>query len=261
MTTLQKAWRTLATTFAADKKSPQGEMISVPVYELQQLHRFAELGRLSSGILHDLANPLTTVTLSLEDLQNGTDSPHIERAIKGTETMQLYVRAARSHIGGQDSDQRFTIRHTIDNIEQMTAYKARQLNVSLKVDCQVDLSFYGNPIRFQQVLTNLVSNAIDSYRDCEAVDRIVQVSIVDSHNRLVITVTDHGCGISNANLLKIFEPFYTTKTLHHGTGIGLAITKDIIEKEFGGKIRVKSKAGDGTTFRLTLPKKHEKMVT
>lgn len=228
---------------------------SVAVYELNKLQRYAELGRVTSGFIHDLSNPLTAVTLNLENLQAKHRLSEVEHALKSTEIMRLYVKAARSQIRGDQVDESFSVRQIISNVEHMTAYTARQHNVTLKVDCPVDLLFYGNPVRFQQAVSNLVSNALDAYRSYDCPERVVLIMVRDTEANLSVRVEDTGPGIKPSNLGQIFRPFFTTKLADHGSGLGLSITKGIVEDEFGGTITAKSRVGRGTTFCLTLPKK------
>lgn len=228
--------------------------VTIPIYELQQLHRFAQLGELTSGVIHDISNPLTTVSLSLQNLKNRHKSPQIQRALTGTKTMESYVKAVRSQISEGRTNEAFKVRAVIDNVVQITAYKAQQLKVNIQVDCPVDLLLSGSPIRLQQALSNLISNAIDAYRSSQKIKRTIEVKVKNQKTKLLFTVQDYGTGISTNNQKVIFDPFFTTKIIHQGTGIGLAITKNIIENEFNGAIKVKSAVGRGSLFTLELPK-------
>ena len=103
--------------------------------------------------------------------------------------------------------------------------------------------------KLQQILLNLITNA------CAAVDdggRIAVSARPGEANRVVIEVTDDGCGIPEADVTRVFEPFFTTKGHHGGTGLGLSITYSLVQ-EMGGKLNVKSRVGQGTTFVITLP--------
>ena len=113
---------------------------------------------------------------------------------------------------------------------------------------------FGDPTQLQQVLLNLCNNAIDAIyaRHGSAGGRLV-VEAGPMGNRMVrIQVTDNGCGIEAENLQKIFSPFFTTKPVGQGTGLGLSICFGIITG-MGGKMKVKSKSGEGTTFSVQLP--------
>ncbi len=115
---------------------------------------------------------------------------------------------------------------------------------------------YGDSSRFSQVISNLVANAIDSYDDAKSKrPRQVKVStFINTKDKLVtLSIADKGSGIPAKAIKKIFEPFFTTKSSEHGTGIGLTITKRIIEEDFLGNIEVSSERGKGTVFILTLP--------
>ncbi len=115
---------------------------------------------------------------------------------------------------------------------------------------------YGDNIKLNQVLSNLVTNAIDSYNDNDMRSRRI-VSVKSSldilNTAIIITVTDFGIGIPKDKVERIFDPFYTTKTCERGTGIGLTITRRIIQEDFKGTISVQSSKLLGTVFTVRLP--------
>jgi hypothetical protein len=108
---------------------------------------------------------------------------------------------------------------------------------------------YGNAGKLQQVFTNLVLNARDAMFDGGTIT--LTTYIIDDE-AVVIEVTDTGIGIEPENLGKIYDPFFTTKGVGSGTGLGLAVTYGIVQ-EHAGTIEVESEVGGGTTFRLEFP--------
>jgi signal transduction histidine kinase len=116
------------------------------------------------------------------------------------------------------------------------------------------------PDQIEQVFINLLLNAADALHDNTPnatvpelrKEKIINVSSTVSDDALFVTVEDNGKGIRQEDLSKIFEPFYTTKKVGEGTGLGLWVSYGII-KSFSGEIRVKSKEGSGTTFTIRLP--------
>ena len=105
-------------------------------------------------------------------------------------------------------------------------------------------------------MTNLIANAIDAYHlshdEKSLNNHEVKISSYKKDQLVYVEVEDHGEGIEKENLEKIFEPFFSTKN-DQGMGIGLSLTRDIIEKSFKGKIRVESKRGQGAKFIVELP--------
>ena len=108
---------------------------------------------------------------------------------------------------------------------------------------------YGNAVKLQQVFTSLLLNARDAIPDG---GRITVATSTADDGSLVVEVADTGIGIAPENVAKIYDPFYTTKGVGQGTGLGLAVTYGIVQ-EHAGHISVDSLPGRGTTFRITLP--------
>jgi two-component system NtrC family sensor kinase len=102
----------------------------------------------------------------------------------------------------------------------------------------------------QQVLLNLISNALDALMESQKKEIHIEVYREDDFIQLI--VTDSGCGLAPENLEKIYDPFYTTKPIGQGTGLGLTTSRSIIESH-GGAITCESKLGVGTTFKILLP--------
>ena len=132
----------------------------------------------------------------------------------------------------------------------LTSQKTRYANVQIVTELSPDLpEIQASPTEIQQVLLNLINNAID------AVDKpggTVTVVTRTEGDAVVLEVRDTGAGIPEANLARIFDPFFTTKPVGQGTGLGLSISYKIIE-EHKGTIKVESKVDVGTTFIIQLP--------
>lgn len=115
---------------------------------------------------------------------------------------------------------------------------------------------YGDPVKFYKVISNIVSNAIDAYEECDEKEteknkeREILIRVSQKNNNACIEIQDWGAGITPEHLKRIFEPFFTTKSIEKGTGLGLSICKSIIEGDFDGHIYVKSKPGQGTIFTI-----------
>ncbi len=109
---------------------------------------------------------------------------------------------------------------------------------------------HGNSVKLQQVFTNLILNARDSIANGNG--RIVLATKNGEEEALTVEVSDNGVGIAPEDVAKIYDPFFTTKGIGRGTGLGLAVTYGIVQ-EHSGHISVSSTPGSGTTFRITLP--------
>lgn len=231
------------------------ELKQAQLEKMLQLYHFAKFGRLASGLFHDLANPLTNVHLNLERLSAQETSSLLKRALGGVKQMENFVEVARKQIQEQETETSFSAPDEIKQVIQMFAHRAKEEKVEIRFQQADSFKIYGNPLKFYQLITNLLSNAIDAYKKTERDKRKRQVLIELKrvNGKIRLAVQDWGCGIPKEQLGKIFDPFFTTKSADKGTGIGLCICKDIVEKDFGGRIKVKSRKGKGSTLTAELP--------
>ena len=116
----------------------------------------------------------------------------------------------------------------------------------------------GDPGRLAQVVTNLVTNAVDACGELELGEDgyrgHIEITISDAGSHTELTISDDGPGMSQETLEQVFTAGYTTKSFGKGTGLGLAIVKELMAHTFGGKVDVESALGEGTTFHLLLPR-------
>lgn len=234
------------------------ELKQTQVEKLMQLYRFAEFGKLSSGLLHELVAPLNLISLNLEQARKNTAhtelqekvNKSLERAILGTERLENYLQAARKQIQSQDISQEFSLNEEIHHVLDILEYKAKKENIKIVFNEAPEIIIYGNPLKLNQLITNIVLNGIDAYDNVHKVGKKIEIVLKQIKDDVVISIQDWGSGIDSKHLPKIYDPLFTTKSLEKGTGIGLSLCKDIIEKDFKGKIYVKSKLGVGTVFTL-----------
>ena len=237
------------------------ELKQLQMEQVSQLQRIAEFGKLSSGIFHDLMNPLTAVIANVDrleskpwDLEQNLPEvkQYLEKAVHASRRMGGILDMARKQIRVNHANEVFSLNKELHEAIDMLQYKARQANVTLKVKDPKELTLFGNALKFHQVALNLISNAIDSYDELpETEHQTVHLSLLKRDHQALLKVTDYGCGISKDTQVKIFETFFTTKPSDKGIGIGLSSTKEIVEKEFGGTIHVESTPGKGSTFSVS----------
>lgn len=222
--------------------------------QLRKLQRLAELGWLSTSLLHEISNPLTAILLHLEqsDDKQSLGIRHVRRNIQ---LMQRYVEAARQQVRQEGQPVNFYVRSQLDQVKRVLTPLAKRGGIRLRIETIAKPKLFGDPVKFQQIVANLVINAIDAYGDQATADskRLVKVAVLSQQQWLIIQVTDWGSGITAAQLPQLFEPFYTTKSrAGHGLGIGLAMVKQYVETDFGGSIGISSSRQRGTQFRVKL---------
>lgn len=226
--------------------------------EIAQIYRFAEFGKLSSGLFHDLVNPLTALMLNINKVKIDSESDpnfnliklDINQAIKASEKMKDYIISVRKQINFQNQKELFSLNKEIEEAITILDYKARINQVSVIFIADEDIKIQGDPVKFNQIITNLISNAIDSYDNQLSKEVIVKLN--KTNQEIKLEVTDNGSGIPDNITNKIFEPFFTTKS-GESLGLGLSFIKEIVEESFSGKISVLSSIGDGTTFTVIIP--------
>ncbi len=219
------------------------ELQDAQLEKIQQMYRFAELGQLSTALLHDLANHLTTLTLDIEGLEEQSRSRMLQRAKRSIRYIDDMVLRVRDQLHGRSIARSFNVITEMNEVMQIMGHKAQTHHVTLAWEPRGNrkmLRLNGEPVKFRQLMTNLTSNAIDAYVDSAGAHRGVLVAAEAINDFVVVTVNDWGKGIPKADRAQLFEPFYSTKKT--GMGMGLFIAKQIVEDHFGGNITV----GDST---------------
>lgn len=245
------------------------ELRKTQMEQMAQVYRFAEFGRLSGGLFHDLVNYLTAVSLNIEKIKSADQKNNefkkieadLERAKKATNEMQNFIASVRKQLAHQETREIFSLNQEIKESIQILTYQARQNQVAISFRADEEIQTLGNPIKFNQIVTNLISNAIDAYPPLEQkaavnknIKREVKISLTREGKTISLSVSDNGRGIPENLRDKIFEPFFTTKDPKRNIGIGLSLTKRIVEQDFNGRIQVKSREKQGATFTISFDK-------
>ena len=227
--------------------------------QLYQSDKLASLGRLTSGIAHEINNPLTgvlsfsSILLKRDDFSAEVKAD-LEVIVRETKRCRDIVKRLLD-FARQEPPKKTNV-NINEVIERTISILTNQLdlkNISTQIKIADNLpAIKADANQLQQVLMNLFVNAADAIDDHGGEIHVaVNNGTMDGAKCITIEVSDSGCGIPQENLTKIFEPFYTTKG-QKGTGLGLAVVWGIVEKH-EGKIEVKSEVGKGTTFKLRLP--------
>ncbi len=219
--------------------------------------KLASLGVLLSGVAHELNNPLSNISTSCQILLEEGDSADPELSREMLQHVDEQVERAQrivSTLLDFSRHQRFMTEPTAlaPLVEDTLALVRAQVDpaVSLVVEVPDDLMVLADRPRLQQVLLNLTKNAAEATGPGGRVT--LRAALAATADEVEIEVRDNGCGIAEADLPHVFDPFFTTKDVGKGSGLGLFIVHDIIQKH-GGRISVVSRPGEGTAFLIRLP--------
>ena len=229
-----------------------------------QAEKLAAIGTLAAGVMHEINNPLATIAacaesleLSIEDqpppLRDGLRLIQSEVArCKGiTDSLLDFSRPKATDMTLIDVNA--AIERTLFVLRHHSRFK--KLSVDTHLDPSLGAVVLANEEQLVQVFMALLINAMDAMREQGTIELRTRWS--DDTRSVVAEVVDHGEGIRRADLPKIFEPFYTTKPPGRGTGLGLSICYAIVA-EHGGRIEVDSTPGEGSVFRIVLPRTDER---
>lgn len=244
-------------TLKMQVKERTRDLRRVQLEEMRRMYHFAGLGQLGITLLHDLANHLTALTLSIEDLRDDAHSKEIGRAQQIIHYLGDVVESTRLRLHGEPQKQTFDIVRKVSETIDFLHYKAAQNLVEIDWrPLMKSCKYTGDPESFGQIIAILVNNAIDASSNSDpSSTRRVAVTLKSSGNNITIHVSDWGKGITKSRRKKLFTPHYSTKK--SGLGLGLYITKQIVEMEFSGTI-VLHPSNDHTEFIIKLPQNNEK---
>lgn len=222
--------------------------------QMARMDRLASLGRMSAGIAHEIRNPLTGVSLLLDELHDRmlgqqADQRLIRKALGEIERLEELVGELLHFSAATKPQLRPTrLAEVLENSLFLVRKQCERQGIEIRVTCADNLpALQLDADRMKQVFLNLFSNAIDAM----PTGGLLHIETRLQDQGVQVIVSDSGCGIEAEKQGLIFEPFYTSKG-GEGTGLGLAISHNIIS-DHGGTIVVDSVAGKGTSLRLLLP--------
>lgn len=233
------------------------------VLAMNRAEKLAAVGRLAAGVVHEINNPLATIAACSEALEQRIEEGSFDASdsrddlseylglIKSeafrckTITMDL-LDFSRIRAGERtETDTGDVVRSAANLISHQKRGERIEHRIEIESGLPMVMADGG---QIQQAVIALATNAIDAMPD----GGILTFRVTTKGNRIQIDIADTGCGITQENMPKIFEPFYTTKDVGKGTGLGLAVCYGIIS-EHDGRISVRSSVGKGTTFSIFLP--------
>ena len=251
--------------------------------QLIQQEKMASLGQLTSGIAHEIKNPLNFVnnfaelnTELLNELESNPDSRigdvletihaakiNAQQIAKHGKRADRIVQSMMEHAGGKGERYEVAINPLVEEFATLTysSLQARIPDLEVEIEKELDEqvgSLVIAPQDIGRVLQNILVNAFEAVHDKSTraggdyVPR-VHIKTVHRENAAEIRISDNGVGIPQKALDRVFEPFFTTKPTGSGTGLGLSLSYDIVTQGHGGSLEVESTEGEGATFVVRLP--------
>jgi C4-dicarboxylate-specific signal transduction histidine kinase len=229
--------------------------------QLVQAAKLATLGELTTGVAHELNNPLNNIGLFIGNVIDSLELGRVDHAsmLRQLQNAMQQVHKATEIIThlrtfGRAAPVSHEPTRVNDVIDQSLSLMREQLKLrSIEVVLDLDPSsptVMGNPIRLEQVFMNLLTNARDAL--VESSKKSISISSRTESGSVVLAFEDSGPGVPPELEHRIFDPFFTTKEVGAGTGLGLSITYGIV-KDHEGSIRLDNRPGEGATFVIELP--------
>ncbi|MCX5720170.1 MAG: ATP-binding protein, partial [Nitrospirae bacterium] len=221
--------------------------------------KLASLGRMAAGVAHEINSPLTGIVtfghLLLKRFPEGSqEKEDIEVVIEQANRCSNIIKGLLSFARATTIDKGpVNINDVLKSSLNMVSRKADFFNITIEQNLDESLpSVKADASQLQQVFLNMILNAADAMDGKGTFTVYTRKVVEDGKSFAEVEFTDSGHGISSENMAKLFEPFFTTKPVGKGTGLGLAVSHGIVQ-EHGGKILVKSKVGEGSSFFVRLP--------
>ncbi|MBI9098023.1 MAG: HAMP domain-containing protein [Spirochaetaceae bacterium] len=245
--------------------------------QLVQTEKIAALGRLVSGIAHEINTPIGVGITAISYLENvtgeildkykteqlgrsdlstflnnvGNSSDLVHKNLqKASELIKSFKLIAVDQT--YDEIRTFKLKEYIDLLLLSLEPKLRMIKKNIQIHCSPDLKVKSYPGAIAQILTNLIMNSLDhAFEEIEK--SIISIKIAVEGDQLNIEYSDNGAGMTEEVRSRIFEPFYTTKRGQGGTGLGLSIVFNIVNQKLKGSISCKSSPGEGSIFDISIP--------
>lgn len=227
--------------------------------DLEHATRLNTLGEMASGMAHELNQPLTAIvahaeaglsSLSADGYANADVLDDLRSTVEQARRAGAIIKHLRALVGKRETEHsKFFLQAAIHDIAELVEADAKWPRVRTRIECENAVpQITADRIQIEQVLLNLIRNAIESTKD--TTNPLVRVAVRKREDDLIVQVIDNGRGASANELARMFEPFYTTRA--EGLGLGLSISQSIIEAH-GGRLTAAANPERGLTVQFTLP--------
>ncbi len=240
--------------------------------QLVESEKMASLGQLTAGIAHEINNPINFISGGVQAI-NAVTEEFLEKKERTPEMLEATIRDIQDLMGSinngvtrtatiitglknfanpsEEINDAIDVIECIENSVILMKRKMADHNIGLETNYHHHSRIPANSTQISQVVINLIDNAIHALKDINGARKIT-ITTLEQADELLIKVKDNGVGIAEKDQSRIFEPFYTTKEVGSGVGLGLSISFSIIERH-KGKLTFVSQSGVGTEFTISLP--------
>jgi PAS domain S-box-containing protein len=256
-----KALKFVGTTTDIDDQKRTEEALRQALGDLARINRVTTMGELTASLAHEISQPIsgaiTNANVCLRKL--GNDKPDLDEVRAAVTRFGRDARRAAEIIArirsqfekGSVNRETLGVSEMIRETVALLRDQAARYNISVRTELAADLpQIVGDRVQLQQVAMNLIVNSIEAMKDVEGIRELIIMSQRAGNQQILVSVSDTGPGFPPQLAEQIFDPFFTTKP--HGTGMGLRISRSIIESH-GGRLWAEAATGGGATFHLNLP--------
>jgi signal transduction histidine kinase len=225
---------------------------------LIQQSRMAAMGEMLANIAHQWRQPLNMLGLKIQEIGLSFElggftkellDTNIEKAMEILFHLSQTIDDFRDFSVADLEKSLFPLERVVAKTVSFIADNFRQMGIGIETELGCELQIYGFPNEYGQVLLNLLMNAMDAFALRPTDDALIIIRAQAEEGRVVLTLADNAGGIREEIMEKIFDPYFTTKEPGKGTGIGLFMSKNIIEKGMGGHLSAHNVDG-GAEFRV-----------
>ena len=232
--------------------------------KLIQNEQLAALGRMSAGLIHEINNPLnyskTASTLLKRDIDAGKEldpedvSDYLEDITEGVERVSEIVADLRGFATNSNMELKVVeLQPVLAKSKKLLADQLSQHNIKLTLDMPTSIGVVANELKLSQIFVNMLQNSIYALADVQR-DKQIRLTAYEEGERVIVKIWDNGCGIEKDKVQRIFEPFYTTRDVGQGMGLGLSIVSKTLT-DFGAELTLHSELQKFTEFILSFEAK------
>lgn len=221
--------------------------------------RTSTMGQMAGGIMHEIKQPLTAISLQLQValMKKPSDDDirrHLETSLNAVERLNGILAKFRSFSHTSVKAMKsLSLVEVINIVLELFEHELRQKKIDCAVESDDRLPFIlGDSQELQQVISNLLMNAMHALEEKQDDQRRITIKAYSMEDNIFLEIDDNGCGIPEEIRGRIFDPFFTTKGPDKGTGLGMAIVESVLHKH-QARIKVESEVGIGTKFRIVFP--------